>query len=74
MKETVRVNTRISADLNEWLDNESIRTGLSKSAIMMVATENYRKEQEVLNRMADMGELVAKIEQLEKSIKRNDPE
>ncbi len=68
--EMVRVNTRISADLNKWLDAESLRSGLSKSAIMMIATENYRREKEAIGAMADMGQLVSKIEQLEIAIQQ----
>lgn len=68
--EMVRLNTRVSADLNKWLDTESLRSGLSKSAIMMMAAENYRREKEAFGAMADMGELVAKIENLEQTIQR----
>lgn len=69
--EMVRVNTRISEELNDWLNRESERSGLSKSAIMMMATENYRREKEAFGMMSDMGELVAKIENLERVIQRN---
>lgn len=67
----VRVNTRIPLDLNEWLDAQSKRTGVSKSSIMMMATENYRREKEAMGMMADIGQLVAKIEQLEMAVQRN---
>lgn len=68
--EMARLNTRVSAELNEWLDAESIRSGLSKSAIMMIAAENYRREKETFSMMADMGQLVNKIEQLELTIQQ----
>lgn len=70
MNEMVRVNTRLSTDLNEWLDMESKKSGLSKSSIIMMAAENYRREKEAFKSMADMGELVAKIEELEKAVQR----
>lgn len=70
-KEMVRINTRMPHDLNEWLDEEAARTGLSKSAIVMMATENHRREKEAFKSMADLGELVNKIEQLEKTVQRN---
>lgn len=73
-KEMVRVNTRLPLDLNEWLDSEASRTGLSKSAIVMMATENYRREKEVMKSMADMGQLVEKIERLEQIVQRNAPQ
>lgn len=68
MAEMVRINTRISATANEWLDNESKITGLPKSTIVMMAIDNFIREKEAFVRMADMGEIVAKLEQLEKTI------
>lgn len=64
-KEMIRVNTRLPFDLNDWLDDEAAKTGLSKSALVMMATENYRREKEAFKSMADLGELVHKIERLE---------
>lgn len=74
MNEITRFNIRVPNDLNEWLDAESARMGVSKNAVVMISIESYRKEKEVLSRMADMGELVAKIEKLENAIQRSDPE
>ena len=34
MAEMVRINTRIGADANAWLDAESERTGVSKSTLI----------------------------------------
>lgn len=70
MNEMVRVNTRLAVDLNDWFDAESKKTGLSKSSMIMMAAENYRREREALKGMADMGDLVAKIEKLEDVIQR----
>ena len=67
-REMIRVNTRISKTSNEWLDNYSAETGLPKSTIIMMAIEGFIKEKEVMDRMADMGDIVAKLEQLEKKI------
>jgi len=70
MNETIRVNTRLAVDLNDWFDEESRKTGLSKSSLIMMAADNYRKEKEVMKGMADMSSLVAKIEQLEIAVQR----
>lgn len=70
MNEMVRVNTRLAVDLNDWYDAESKKSGLSKSSMIMMAAENYRREKEALKSMADMGDLVAKIERLEEVIQR----
>lgn len=67
-REMIRVNTRISKTSNEWLDNYSAETGLPKSTIIMMAIEDFIKEKEVMDRMADMGDIMAKLEQLEKKI------
>lgn len=69
--EMVRVNSRISSDLNDWLNDESESTGLSKSSIMMLAAENYRTQKRAFNMMADMGDVVNKLEELNQTIKRN---
>lgn len=67
-REMIRINTRISKTSNEWLDNYSAETGLPKSTIIMMAIEGFIKEKEVMDRMADMGDIVAKLEQLERKI------
>jgi hypothetical protein len=54
MREPVRVNTRISADTNDWLDKKVQEMALTKSALINIAVENYRKEQEVTKALPDM--------------------
>ena len=51
MRQPVRVGTRISADSNDWLDNRSLETGFTKSSLMNIAIENYRKECEVVSNL-----------------------
>lgn len=68
MADMVRVNTRISATLNEWLDKESNETGVPKSTLVMLALENYYQQREVIKRMSDMGAIMEKLEQIEKQI------
>lgn len=48
MSNTVRVNTGISKRANEWLNKRSKETGLSKSALINVAIDNYIREVEVV--------------------------
>lgn len=45
---TVRVNTRISSDMNDWLDERSKKVAISKSSLINIAIENYIKEVEVV--------------------------
>lgn len=65
MAEMVRVNTRISKTINEWLDEQSKETGVPKSTIVMLALENYYREKEMMKRMADMGAILEKLETIE---------
>lgn len=39
--ETVRINSRLGRNENEWLDSESKRTGISKSSLIQMAVESY---------------------------------
>lgn len=43
-KEPVRINTRISYETNKWLDKKSKDLAISKSALVAIAVDNYRKE------------------------------
>lgn len=68
MAEMVRVNTRISSTLNNWLDKLSEETGMPKSTIVMLALEEYRHQREALSSMGHMSELMMKLEQIEKKL------
>ena len=70
MAEMVRVNTRISSTLNEWLDKESNETGVPKSTLVMLALENYYQQREVIKSMSDMGAIMEKLEHIEKQIQK----
>jgi len=63
MAEMIRVNTRISKTLNEWLDAQTEETGVSKSTQIMMALENYRREKEVMGRMGEMEKLLQKLQE-----------
>lgn len=47
----VRVNTKISAEANAWLDARSVETGISKSTLIAIAVDAYRKEQSVITQL-----------------------
>lgn len=47
----VRLNTRVSRQTNEWLDQKSAEMAISKSALVAIAVENYRKEVETVNNL-----------------------
>lgn len=56
----VRINTRISARTNEWLDEKSAEMAVSKSALVAFAIENFMKEVEVVHGLPKI------LEQLQK--------
>lgn len=64
-KEMVRINTRISSYANEWLDARARETGLSKSALVMIAVENYMQQTDAMKSMNDMNVLLSKLEEIE---------
>lgn len=68
MVKMVRVNTRISSTLNNWLDEESKQTGVPKSTLVMLSLENFFKEREVIRRMADLGTVMEKLNDIEMQI------
>ena len=67
-KDMVRINTRISSYANEWLDNRAKETGLSKSALVMIAVENYMQQTDAMKSMSDMSILLTKLEQIENKL------
>lgn len=44
MDEPVRINVRIPADVNEWLDKESKRTAVPKSSLVYMMIDKYIAE------------------------------
>ena len=68
-KNLVRINTRISKKANDWLDNESKDTGISKSSLVMLAIENYIREKEVINKLDDIKVIQEQLEKMQKNVK-----
>ena len=64
MTEKVRVNTRISKNLNDWLDKRSKETGYSKSTLVMLALENYYQQTEVVEKMGDMATIYQELQDI----------
>lgn len=62
----VRVGSRISTDLNEWLDERSAKTGLSKSSIIMLALEQYRKEHIAIESASNLQNMMELMREMSK--------
>jgi len=68
----VRVNTRISTAINEWLDEQSEQTGVPKSTIVHIALETYMQQKKSIDAMQmtaiSMNALMAKMDSIEKKL------
>lgn len=70
-KRTFRINANINSDLNDWLDNESARTGHSKTTLLILALENYKQQKSAVAQLTDLSQLVKKMEQLSEKLEQN---
>lgn len=72
MSEMVRVNTRISSEVNEFLDDRSKKTGVPKSSIIHIALEQYMQQLRSVDALqlsqGTLRELFDKVEQIEKKL------
>lgn len=64
-----RINARIGQKQNQWLDKESAATGISKSALLSMALEQYIQQKETIDAMNNMQALYTKLEDIEKELK-----
>lgn len=71
-REAVRVNSRISAEINDWLDERSKKTGIPKSSIIHLALEQYMMQLRSLDALelsqGTLKELFAKVEIIDKRL------
>jgi len=65
-KTLVRVNTRISPQINEWLDHKSKETGVSKSALIHLALENHIQQQTMVNELPRIYQEISKLKEAAK--------
>jgi len=66
--EMVRVNTRISSEINDWLDEESKRTGVPKSTMIFLALEGYMQQKTAMRQVNVLAKLMDDIETLKTNI------
>lgn len=69
----VRLSVRVSKENNDYLDKKSMQTGISKSALVQIAVEQYRQQAEAVSAMNNMevlfdqlGKIQDEIEDLKK--------
>jgi len=68
MAEMVRVNTRISKQLNDWLDEQSEETGVPKSTIVFLALEMYMQQKQAMQKVDTLANLTKDVELLKSVI------
>lgn len=73
-KRLQRFNGRLGYTQNKWLDEESARTGISKSALIQMAVEQYIAQKQALNAMYDMKSIVDKLDSMEVMLKNQNKE
>lgn len=61
-----RVNIRVSKEVDNWFSDKSERTGLSKSALMYLALENYMQQQAVTEMLPALINRIDKLEEMSK--------
>ncbi|MCU5568228.1 ribbon-helix-helix domain-containing protein [Bacillus paranthracis] len=61
MGEMVRVNTRISSKMNDWLDKYSKETGIPKSTLIHLALEQYVNQKVMLEEMPKMQQMMSTL-------------
>lgn len=64
----VRINTRISKTLNDWLDKRSKETGVPKSTLVFLAIEQYMQQQKTLDMVECLSSAVEAVKGLESKI------
>lgn len=68
MSGMVRINTRISKTLNDWLDKRSKETGVPKSTLVFLAIEHYMQQQKALDMVDGLTSVVEAVKGLESKI------
>jgi hypothetical protein len=62
--EMVRVNTRISKEINDWLDEQSASSGVPKSTLIFLALEQYMSHKKAANMLPLVQQLMVDVERM----------
>ena len=63
-----RINVAISDELNDWLAVRSKEMHISKTALVNLALEQYMNSYKVISQADGIGELVKKMQEIEKAL------
>ena len=63
-----RLNVRVSKENNDYLEKKSRETGISKSALVQIAVEQYRQQNEAVQAMNKMEIYVDQLEKIQQEV------
>ena len=63
-----RLNVRVSKENNDYLEKKSRETGISKSALVQIAVEQYRQQNEAVQAMNKMEIYVDQLEKIQREV------
>ena len=63
-----RLNVRVSKENNDYLEKKSTETGISKSALVQIAVEQYRQQSEAVRAMNNMEKYVDQLEEIQREV------
>lgn len=66
----VKVIAQVSQSINAQLVEESERLGIPKTSIVTMALEQYFSQKQAMRAMSDMGQVIQKLEDIEKRIEK----
>lgn len=66
----VKVIAQVSQSINAQLVEESERLGIPKTSIVTMALEQYFSQKQAMRAMADIGQVIQKLEDIEKRIEK----
>lgn len=66
----VRVNARVSSDVNKWLDDYSKKTGVPKSTIVYMALEQFKLTKEGTEAFSNMSVVFEQIDKAMQSYQK----
>lgn len=64
----MRINITVSEDIKAWFEDKSKRTGISQSALMAMALDEWIFQKEAMKSMSDMGSIISKLEDMQSKI------
>lgn len=64
-EEIKRVNIRMGHNLHDWFQSHSDELGVPTSALMVIALNEYRKQQIAVNGLPDLTKMINDMKQIE---------